>query len=137
MNAYVTANSQTYRLRQRVEEANIRHGQEVRADLPNVRVTTFSSAPASWFDRIRGVDPEPRAEVFFCNMGSIAIREVLETGDDRPLPATVILEGLAVSESGIYDLRNALVKSNGDLRVVVDNATQVVPVHRLYEGSPV
>jgi hypothetical protein len=60
-------------------------------------------------------------------MGPIRIREVLQQGDDNPLPTEVILEGLSVPEPGTYDLVNALVHSNGALRVRVDAATQVVP----------
>jgi len=37
------------------------------------------------------------------------------------------LEGLGVSSSGTYDILNALVSSNGNLRVVVDDKTRVVP----------
>ncbi len=38
MEARVTAQSQSYRLRERMQEAKVSHGQEIRADLPNVRV---------------------------------------------------------------------------------------------------
>jgi len=38
-----------------------------------------------------------------------------------------VVEGLMVPSSGTYDLLNALVQSNGDLRVIVDQATRVVP----------
>jgi hypothetical protein len=31
------------------------------------------------------------------------------------------------STAGTYDLLNALIQSNGDLRVIVDQATRVVP----------
>src|SRR3989441_1622403 len=65
-------------------------------------------------------------EVFFCKLGAIRVREVLNPGDDRPLPTTVRLEGLTVPHSGGYDLLNALVYSNGDIRLVVDAQTQVV-----------
>jgi hypothetical protein len=113
------AHSQTYRLRERMAEATIRHGQEVRADLPGIRVMAHM---ADWRSA-----PEPRVGiVFFCTMGSIRVREVLEPGDGRPLPHQVILEGLAVPEPGTYDVLNALVHSNGSLRVRVDSATRVV-----------
>lgn len=119
MEPRVMAHSQTYRLRERMAEATIRHGQEVRADLPGIRVMAHM---ADWRNA-----PEPRVGiVFFCTMGSIRVREVLEPGDGRPLPHGVILEGLAVPEPGTYDVLNALVHSNGSLRVRVDSATQVV-----------
>jgi hypothetical protein len=112
MNARVTSESQSFRLVERMEEAKISHGQELRADLPNVRVLALA-----------GVAEVP---ALFCNMGPIRVRAILNRGDDRPLPAAVTLEGLEVPTSGTYDILNALVSSNGDLRLVVDGATSVV-----------
>jgi hypothetical protein len=119
MEPRVMAHSQTYRLRERMAEAAIGHGQEVRADLPGIRV---SAQVADWRSA-----PDPKVGiVFFCTMGSIRVREVLAMGDGRSLPSEVILEGLVVPEPGTYDIVNALVHSNGALRVRVDSATQVV-----------
>jgi hypothetical protein len=119
MEPRVMAHSQTYRLRERMAEAAIGHGQEVRADLPGIRV---SAQVADWRSA-----PDPKVGViFFCTMGSIRVREVLALGDGRNLPSEVVLEGLVVPEPGTYDIVNALVHSNGALRVQVDSATQVV-----------
>ena len=96
-----------------MEEAKIQHGQEVRVDLPRIAVTAMAGGTTG--------------EVFFCMLGAIRVREVLNPGNDRPLPTTVRLEGLTVPHSGGYDLLNAVVYSNGDIRVVVDAQTQVVP----------
>jgi hypothetical protein len=120
MQPRVMAYSQTYRLRERMAEAAIGHGQEVRADLPGIRVT---AEMANWRSA-----PEPSVgAIFFCTMGSIRVREVLALGDGRPLPIEVVLEGLVVPGPGTYDILNALVHSNGSLQVRVDSATQVVP----------
>ena len=119
MEPRVTAHSQTHRLRERMGEAAIRHGQEARVDLPGIRVT--ASAPA-W----AGAPNSEMGVIFFCTMGSIRVHEVLAEGDGGPLPAEVVLEGLAVPEPGTYDILNALVHSNGDLRVRVDSGTRVV-----------
>ena len=120
MEPRVFAHSQTYRLRERMNEAEIRHGQEVRADLPGIRVTAgmegFRAAPDSNIGAI-----------FFCTMGPIRIREVLNQGDGEPLPKEVILDGLAVPGPGTYDILNALVHSNGSLQVRIDSETRVVP----------
>jgi hypothetical protein len=116
MEPRVMAHSQTYRLRERMAEAAIGHGQEVRADLPGIRIT------ADWRNA-----PDPNVgAIFFCTMGSIHVREVLAPGDGRSLPSEVVLEGLIVPEPGTYDILNAVVHSNGALRVRVDSATQVV-----------
>src|SRR2546425_5293573 len=76
-------------------------------------------------------------EVFFCKLGAIRVREVLNPGNDRPLPTTVRLEGLTVPHSGGYDILNALVYSNGDIRLVVDAQTQVVPAVWEFEAPVV
>lgn len=128
MEPRVFAHSQTYRLRERMREAEIRHGQEVRADLPGIRVT---AAIEGW-----RTTPDPTiGAIFFCTMGPIRIREVLNHGDGDPLPSEVVLDGLAVPGPGTYDILNALVHSNGSLRVQVDSATQVVP-RALAAGVP-
>ncbi|HEX2451365.1 MAG TPA: hypothetical protein VHJ69_09490 [Gemmatimonadales bacterium] len=132
MEARITAHSQPYRLRERMEEAQIRHGTDVRVDLPGVRVMAFAD---SWFSAITGAffntpSAAREGEVFFCNMGRINVHETLVEGDDHPLPNSVILEGLKVNESGVYDIVNALVRSNGDIRVFVDDRTSVTPAKR-------
>jgi len=126
MEAHVTAQSQTYRLHEQAHEADIRHGQEVRVDVPHVRVTATMEG-SGWFGRRRATTVD-RAEIFFCNMGRLRVREVIERGDRGPLPTSVVVENLTVPDSGTYDLVNVLVRSNGDLRLVVDDQTQVVRV---------
>jgi hypothetical protein len=120
MEPRVFAHSQTYRLRERMADAEIRHGQEVRADLTGIRVT---AAVEGW----RTTPDSNIGAIFFCTMGPIRIREVLNKGDGDPLPREVVLDGLAVPGPGTYDILNALVHSNGSLRVQIDSATQVVP----------
>lgn len=113
MKAGITSQSQTFRLVESMQEANIHHGQEIRADLPNIRVVALSGAG--------------EGQALFCTMGPIRVREILNRGDDRPLPSNVAVEGLEVPTSGCFDILNALVSSNGDLRLVVDDKTRVVP----------
>ena len=72
MEARVTAQSQGLKLRERMEEAKIQHGQEVRVDLPRIAVTAMAGGTAG--------------EVFFCKLGAIRVREVRNPGNDRPLP---------------------------------------------------
>jgi hypothetical protein len=103
-----------------MREAEIRHGQEVRADLPGIRVTAS-------LERLRTVSDPNTAAIFFCTMGPIRIREVLNQGDGDPLPSEVVLENLTVPGPGVYDIMNALLHSNGALRVQIDSATQIVP----------
>ncbi len=122
MEARVTTQSQTFKLRERMEEANIHHGQEIRADLPNIRVVALAGTG--------------EGQALFCTMGPIRVRETLNPGDERRLPTEVTVQGLRVPTSGSYDLLNALVCSNGDVRLVVDDQTRVVPAPNGFgEGS--
>jgi hypothetical protein len=123
MEPRVFAHSQTYRLRDRMNEAEIRHGQEVRADLPGIRVT---AAASNWRAAHTTVPNSDIGAIFFCTMGPIRIREVLNQGDGDPLPSEVVLDGLTVPGPGTYDILNALVHSNGSLLVRVDPATRIV-----------
>jgi hypothetical protein len=127
MEAHVTAYSQAHRLRERMEKAEVRHGQEIRADLPGIRVT---AASRNWFTG----RPMGAGQVFFCTMGPVRVREIKTTGDGAPLPSNAVVQGLKVPGEGTYDLIDALVQSNGDLRVIVDGATQVVPAVRQAES---
>lgn len=112
MEARITAQSQSFKLRERLEEAKVSHGQEVRADLPNVRVAVLAATG--------------EAQLMFCNMGSIRVRELVQPGDQGPLASEVTLQGLAVPVPGTYDLLNARVSVNGSIHVAVDRDTQVV-----------
>ncbi len=127
MEARVTSYSQGYRLRERMEEAEVRHGQEIRADLPGVRVTAMER---NWFTR----QARETGEVFFCNMGPITVRETSVPGDGGALPRNVVLQGLSVPVDGTYDLLDVLVQSNGDLRVVIDEKSRAVPAAKPLEA---
>ena len=124
MEPRVMSHSQTFRLRERMAEASIGHGQEVRADLPGIRVTAERVTPDSSV-----------GTVYFCTMGSIRVHEILAVGDGQPLPTEVILEGLAMPEPGTYDIENALVRSNGALRITADSGTRVVQRVRSFTGG--
>ncbi len=151
MEAQVTAQSQPYRLRQEAQQANVRHGQEVRADIPNVRVSvTADRTPAhagrfGWFGRGAAdreatsssvAHVESPGEIYFCNIGRLRVRELLtDAGDDAPLPSTVVVDGLRVSSPGHYDLVNVVVRANGDLRVILDADSRVERGARAPSGA--
>jgi hypothetical protein len=70
--------------------------------------------------------PNEKAEVFFCTMEPVRVREVREPGDGNPLPKNVTVQGLKGPSEGTYDLLNVLVQSNGDLRVIMDDMSAAV-----------
>ena len=101
MEARITAQSQSFKLRERLQEAKVSHGQELRADLPNVRVGVLAATGEAQL--------------------------MLQPGDYGPLATEVTLQGLAVPAPGTYDLVNARISVNGSIHVAVDSQTQVVP----------
>ena len=121
MEARVTAYSQSHRLRERMAEADVHHGQEIRADVRGVRVRLASP---EWFARREAI----KGDVFFCTMGEVEVRRVSIAGDGGPLPDRAVLMGLQVPSEGTYDLLNVLIRSNGDLRMIVDEASRVEAV---------
>ncbi|MBI4420047.1 MAG: hypothetical protein HY560_04410 [Gemmatimonadetes bacterium] len=102
--------SQTERLRESLAASAITHGQAVRADLSYVEVS-------------RKV--YPRELVFFCRMRGLRINETIVPGDGDPLPPAVVVRGLAVDTEGFYNIRNALIISNGRIEVIVDGESKV------------
>ena len=118
MEARVTAYSQSHRLRDRMAEAKVHHGEEVRADVRGVLVQL---AAPSWIGRRDVV----KGDVFFCTMGPVEVRRVSIEFDNGPLAEQAILDGLQVPVEGTYDLINVLIRSNGDLRLIMDEASQV------------
>lgn len=128
MEPRVMAHSQSHRLRERMSEANIGHGQEVRADLPGIRITADADGWRTTAEAQRGI-------VFFCTMGAITVREVIAMGDGQPLPTEAVVEGLVVPQPGTYDILNAVIHSNGALQLRVDSATQIVPRARDFDQA--
>jgi hypothetical protein len=99
-------------------EAGVGHGHEVRADVRGVRVQLTSP---DWFTRWGRI----KADVFFCGVSPVEVRRVAIEGDGGPLPDRTILDGLQVPQEGRYDLINVLVRANGDLRLILDDASRV------------
>jgi hypothetical protein len=95
----------------------ITHGETVRADIEHVEVS-------------RKADPA-RELAFFCRMRGLKVKEIVRPGDGQPLPAEVVLHGLTVEREGFYDIRNALIASNGRIEVTVDDRSEVVPVREV------
>lgn len=104
--------SQTERLRWAMTSSAISHGQTVRADIERVEVSTKAYA---------------KALVFFCGIHGVRVRETVRARDGEPLPPQVAVKGLSVDHEGIYDIKNALITSNGRIEIAVDEKSTVVP----------
>jgi len=103
--------SQTERLRTAMAASAITHGQTVRADIERVEVSTKSYA---------------KPLVYFCGISGVRVRETVQAGDGKALPGDVAVTGLSVDGEGFYDIHNALIRSNGKIEVVMDDASRVV-----------
>src|ERR1043166_3336911 len=112
----VASVSQTERLLAAMGASAVSHGQTVRADINRVEVSTKMLA---------------RPLVYFCSMRGLRVREAVRLGDGGPLPPEVTIAGLSVEREGFYDIRNALVSSNGRVEVTLDEQSSVTPVQRL------
>ena len=115
MSPEVASVSQTERLRTAMAASRITHGQEVRADIERIEVSSKSYA---------------RPLVYFCGVAGVNVRQTVTAGDGKPLPADVEVVGLKVDGEGFYDIHNALIRSNGRTEVVLDDASRVVPRRR-------
>jgi hypothetical protein len=118
----VASVSQTERLRAAMAAGAITHGQAVRADIEQVEVSTKAGAMPL---------------VYFCALRGLRVSETIRPGDGGPLPADVAVAGLAVEREGMYDVRNALISSNGRIEITLDERSSVVPAHRSVFGLPV
>jgi len=119
----VNASSQAEVLRGRMSKEGITHGQTVRADIPNVRIAEpniSNLADIGIFAR--------KAPVFFCNVGSLNVREQLTPGDGDILPDEVVVKGLSVEAPGFFNVENALITSNGVITVSIDEKSRAVRV---------
>lgn len=102
--------SQSGVLKDRMVKAGFTHGREARVDL-------------------RGLKVRPTAEeegvIYFCDMETIDVVEVIAEGDGASLPEEVEVEGLSFTEHGLYDLHGVVLSSNGVLTVKADEQTRV------------
>lgn len=101
-----TSGSQPGVLRQRLEEAGVRHGETVVANLRGVRVETVMTGP---------LGNRRQAQLFFCAMAPVEIVSREGGGDEQPLPYGVALEeGFAVpNEAGFVDMLGVRIHPNG------------------------
>jgi len=100
----VTSFSQPHVLQTRMKEEQLSHGGTVKANLSPVRVDMDHGAVV----------------LYFCPMQNLKVLEVIAQGDGGNIPAEVRLEGLNIPShcrSGLYDLKNVEVTSNGSIQV--------------------
>ncbi|MDE3059186.1 MAG: hypothetical protein KGJ59_14660 [Bacteroidota bacterium] len=126
--AVVTPTSQVEKLKLHMSEKGVTHAEEIRADIPGVRIGEGVYAEGvTALQKIAGKAPES-APIFFCNIAELNIRKILKKGDGGAIPDQAVIRGLNVETAGRFDLINARIFSNGSINVIVDEETAVVPM---------
>jgi hypothetical protein len=109
--------SQPYVLQKRMEQAGLKHGDTVIADIKNVRVDSHNS-----------ITPV----MYFCPTNQVEVKQKLQTGDDYWLPDVArIIGDLKISGNrgdGLYHLRNVKLHSNGTIQIIAMEETFFEPV---------
>lgn len=107
--AQASKQSQCHKLRSRLEEAGFTHGESARVHLPGLALQDSQEG-------LRG---------YFCRVGRIQVIERLEEGDGKALPEEADLRGIVFPGKGLHCLENAVVRSNGRMRIEADEKTEV------------
>jgi hypothetical protein len=109
-NVTVTAFSQPNVLQKRMQEEKMSHGGTVRANLSPVRLAVDHGGVV----------------MYFCPMQKLEILEVISEGDGKTIPDSARVEGLDVPsdfKSGLYELENVELTSNGEIQVKATEET--------------
>jgi hypothetical protein len=106
----ITSSSQPHVLQRKMKEKNMTHGETVTASISPVRVEAFSG----------------KAVMYFCPLKEICILENVQEGDGGEIPnlATVELNIPATIKSGLYNLKNVRLTSNGTMQVMATAQTE-------------
>jgi hypothetical protein len=100
----VTAFSQPDVLQKRMKEEKMSHGGTVRANLSPVRLDMDHGGVV----------------MYFCPMQKLEILEIISEGDGHNIPDAAKLVGLNIPagcKSGLYELENVELSSNGDIQL--------------------
>lgn len=107
--AQASKQSQSHKLRRRLEEAGFTHGDGARVHLSGVELEESKKGP----------------KVYFCRVGPVHIVEPLEEGDGKALPDEAELSGLVFPDEGLHRLENVIIRTNGRMRVEADEKTEI------------
>lgn len=107
--AQVSKQSQSHKLKERLQGAGMTHGESARVHLSGVEIKKNKEGP----------------RVYFCRVGPVQVVEQMEEGDGKALPEEAELDGLAFPDEGLHRLENVIVRTNGRMRVEADEQTTV------------
>lgn len=107
----LTHYSQPHVLQHRMNEANLKHGDTVIANISPVRIESCFG----------------KAVMYFCPIQNIEVVNKIEEGDGLPLPDQATLKNIEIPSSlkpGLYNIRNATLFSNGTLQIIANENTE-------------
>jgi len=112
LDVVISQYSQPHVLQQRMKEANLTHGQTVKADITTVRLEQNFG----------------KMVLYFCPSQTVVVNERITDGDGGKIPSEVTLIGFEekvpkTMKPGLYDLKNAKLFSNGTMQVIADENT--------------
>lgn len=116
LEAQVGKQSQSHKLKERLQEAGITHGETARVDLSGIRV---GSADRGGRKKVK----EP--QVYFCRVGPVRVVERLEDGDGGPLPEEAELADVSFPRRGVHHLESVVVHTNGRMKLEADEKTEI------------
>lgn len=112
---FIDSSGQAAVLAYRMEGAGMSHDQAVIADIPNVRIRKEGKS----------------ANIYFCNIRDLKIKEVINQGDGKTIPTEVKLNGIKISKELLeknrdahYNLKNVKLYSNGTIQVIATSETE-------------
>lgn len=107
----ITSYSQPHVLQQRMKEEKLTHGETVTADLSPVRLESNFG----------------KMVMYFCPMNTVNVIGKISAGDGGVLPGEAIIQDITVPgnfKSGLYNLKNVRLSSNGTLQVFATEKTE-------------
>lgn len=107
----LTHYSQPHVLQHRMNEANLKHGDTVIANISPVRIESCFG----------------KAVMYFCPIQNIEVVNKIEEGDGLPLPDQATLKNIEIPSSlkpGLYNIINATLFSNGTLQIIANENTE-------------
>lgn len=107
--AQTSKQSQSHKLKERLQEAGFTHGESARVNLSGVALRQSQDGP----------------KVYFCDVGPVQVVERIETGDGNALPEEAELSDVVFPRRGLHRLENAIIRTNGRMRVEADEKTEV------------
>jgi hypothetical protein len=121
---FITADSQHYKLKEKMEEASMKHGTTAIVNLDNIKL----KYSRGW--KYNNLD------LFFCEMKPIEVVKITEKGDGKDIPNQLSqINGFKVEKAGVYRIENVLLTSNGTMQMHKTRETKLILLEESIEAE--